>query len=196
MGSDDAYRDELQQLAAEQGNEVLHEQLRRVDPETAGRLHPNDNRRVIRALEVFRLTGAPMSEQLRGQKKTSPYDLCIIGMNMERSRLYERVEQRIDLMMEQGLVAEVERLLEAGVSDKAIAMQGLGYKEIVPYLRGECSLEQAVYLLKRDTRHFAKRQLSWFRHMQDLNWAELDRLQNFNDSLQIIHGIIAGKFRD
>ncbi|MBJ6363635.1 tRNA (adenosine(37)-N6)-dimethylallyltransferase MiaA [Paenibacillus sp. GCM10012307] len=196
VGSDDAYRDELQQHAVEQGNEALHEQLRLVDPETAGRLHPNDVRRVIRALEVFRLTGAPMSEQLRGQKKTSPYNLCIIGLNMERDRLYERVEQRIDLMMEQGLVAEVEQLLESSVSDKAVAMQGLGYKEIVPYLRGECSLEQAVYLLKRDTRHFAKRQLSWFRHMQDLNWVELDKLQNFNDALSIIHGIIAGKFRD
>lgn len=196
VGSDEDYREELQQLAQQQGNEELHRRLCAVDPEAGKRLHPNDVRRVIRALEIYKLTGAAMADQSRRQEKTSPYELCVIGLNTERSYLYERVDQRVDLMMEQGLLAEVERLLAAGVPETAISMQGLGYKELVPYLRGEYTLEQAVYLLKRDTRHFAKRQLSWFRHMQDIQWVELDRLQNFNDALQIIHDIIAGKFKE
>src|SRR5690606_35890795 len=104
------------------------------------------------------------------QTRTSPYELCIIGLTMERTLLYERIEKRVDMMLEQGLVEEVQQLLAAGYHESLISMQGLGYKEIVLYLRGQLSLEEAVALIKRDTRRFAKRQLSWFRRMPEINW--------------------------
>lgn len=192
-GSDDAFREEQQRYADEHGTEALHQRLAEIDPKSAERLHPNDVRRIIRALEVYHLTGVTFSEQLEGQKKISPYELCIIGLTMDRAELYRRIEQRIDLMMEQGLVAEVERLLSSGTPPHAVAMQGLGYKEIASYLRGELTLEAAVELLKRDTRRFAKRQLSWFRHMKDIHW--IDMGGNFHNNLAAIHGIIEGKFQ-
>ncbi|GGF89683.1 tRNA (adenosine(37)-N6)-dimethylallyltransferase MiaA [Paenibacillus abyssi] len=195
VGSDEPYREELQRYADEYGNEALHAKLLEIDPDSAGRLHANDVRRVIRALEVYRLTGRTLTEQLEGQKKTSPYELCIVGLTMDRERLYQRVEERIDAMIEQGLVEEVAKLVSAGIPKSAISMQGLGYKEIIAYLEGDCTLEAAVTMLKRDTRHFAKRQLSWFRHMKDIEWVDLDRLQNFHENLQTIHAIIAGKFK-
>jgi tRNA dimethylallyltransferase len=192
-GSDEAFRMEQEQFAAEQGAEALHLRLAAIDPQAAARLHPNDMRRVIRALEVHHLTGQTFSEQQAGQTKESPYELCLVGLTMERAELYRRIEQRIDLMMEQGLVDEVRLLLEREMPPHAVAMQGLGYKEIAAYLRGECTLAAAVELLKRDTRRFAKRQLSWFRHMKDIHW--IDMGGNFNNNLQTVHAIIAGKFQ-
>ena len=115
---------------------------------------------------------------------------------MDRQSLYDRVDQRVDLMMEEGLADEVRRLLERGVPESAVAMQGLGYKELVPYVKGERTLEEAVYLLKRDTRHFAKRQLSWFRHMKDIEWVDVGDTSNFVGNAEAIHAIIAGKFRE
>ncbi|QYR23791.1 tRNA (adenosine(37)-N6)-dimethylallyltransferase MiaA [Paenibacillus sp. sptzw28] len=192
-GSDEAYREEQLQYAAEYGAEALHEKLRAVDPESAQRLHPNDQRRVIRALEVHHLTGMTLSAQLAGQKKTSPYELCIIGLSMERQALYDRINKRVDAMIEEGLVEEVRRLLGSGVSGDCVAMQGLGYKEIALFLKQQLPLEDAVELLKRDTRRFAKRQLSWFRRMHDIVWVESS--ENFHKNLLLIHAIIAGKFR-
>ncbi len=195
-GSDDAFRGEMQRFAETRGAEALHARLRSVDPASADRLHPNDLRRVIRALEIQHLTGETMSSQLEGQKKRTPYELCIVGLTMDRQRLYDRVDQRVDLMMEEGLGDEVRRLLERGVPESAVAMQGLGYKELVPYVKGERTLEEAVYLLKRDTRHFAKRQLSWFRHMKDIEWVDVGDTSNFVGNSEAIHAIIAGKFRE
>lgn len=194
VGSDEAYREEMRLFALANGAEALHDKLKAVDPEAAARLHPNDQRRVVRALEVQRLTGTTMSEQLEGQKKTSPYELCIIGLTMDRAVLYARINERVDKMIADGLVAEVEGLLSRGVPADAVSMHGLGYKEIALYLRGDLTLEAAVELLKRDTRRFAKRQLSWFRHMNDIHW--IDAGQNFNENLQAVHGIIAGKFKN
>ncbi|WP_050794277.1 tRNA (adenosine(37)-N6)-dimethylallyltransferase MiaA [Paenibacillus curdlanolyticus] len=191
-GSDPAYRAELEQFADDYGAEALHAKLDEVDPVSAERLHPNDRRRIIRAMEIFRLTGEKMSEQLGRQTKTSPYDLCIIGLHMDRQKLYERINARIDLMMEQGLEAEATRIIETGIAHDAVSMQGLGYKEFLPYLAGECSLSESVELLKRDTRRFAKRQLSWFRHMKDIVWVESD--ENFHNKITAVHDIIAGKF--
>ncbi|GLX68143.1 tRNA (adenosine(37)-N6)-dimethylallyltransferase MiaA [Paenibacillus glycanilyticus] len=192
-GSDQAFRDEQQQFADEHGAEALHAKLALVDPRSADRLHPNDVRRIIRALEIYHLSGEMMSAQLERQKKESPYELCLLGLTMDRGVLYSRIEQRIDIMLEDGLVEEVKGLLARGIPADAVAMQGLGYKEIMMYLRGECTLEAAVTLLKRDTRHYAKRQLSWFRRMKDIEW--IDMGENFHNNLQRIHGIIAGKFQ-
>jgi tRNA dimethylallyltransferase len=193
IGSDEAFRLEQERFAAEFGAEALHEKLAAIDPPAGERLNPNDLRRVIRALEVYHLTGQTFSEQQAGQTKESPYELCIIGLTMDRAELYRRIEQRIDLMMEQGLVDEVRQLLERDLPPAAVAMQGLGYKEIADYLRGNCTLEAAIERLKRDTRRFAKRQLSWFRHMNDIHW--IDMGENFHNNLQVVHGIIAGKFQ-
>lgn len=196
-GSDDAFRLEMEAFAEEHGNEALHQKLEAVDAAAAARLHPNDVRRMIRALEVFHLTGKPFSEhqsgQERGQEKESPYNLVILGLTRDRSKLYERIEQRIDQMLEEGLVEEVQALLARDLPMHAVPRQALGYKEIIAYLEGDISYERAVELLKRDTRRFAKRQLSWFRHMQDLHWVDMD--ENFEEILQAIHAIIAGKFQ-
>lgn len=194
MGADEAFRLEQVSYAEQFGAEALHDKLKEIDPITAERLHPNDQRRIIRALEVFHLTGQPLSEQLGRQTKTSPYDLCIIGLTMDRALLYKRIEARIDEMLEQGLVGEVEQLLKRGYSRSLVSMQGLGYKEIASYLEGECTLEEAVVLLKRDTRRFAKRQLSWFRHMKDIHWIDVTLPEKFSENMNTIHAIIAGKF--
>lgn len=192
-GSDEAFRREQERFASERGAEALHRRLAEVDPASAARLHPNDVRRVVRALEVHHLTGRPFSEQQAGHKKESPYELCIIGLTMDRAELYRRIERRVDLMLEQGLVGEVQSLLERRLPPHAVPMQALGYKEIAEYLRGDISYEGAVEKLKRDTRRFAKRQLSWFRHMEEIRW--FDAGENFHNNLKAIHAIIAGKFQ-
>jgi len=178
-GSDEEFRLEQADFATEFGNEALHDKLRTIDPESAQRLHPNDTRRVIRALEIHKLTGETLSEQLSRQKKTTPYDLCLIGLTMDRQMLYNRIEERIDHMMEQGLIEEVQKLQAQGYTPDMVSMQGLGYKEIWPYLDGTATLEETAYLLKRDTRHFAKRQLSWFRHMHDIQWVDVSDRKTF-----------------
>ncbi|MGG3281410.1 tRNA (adenosine(37)-N6)-dimethylallyltransferase MiaA [Paenibacillus solani] len=193
-GADEAFREEQFRFANEYGAEALHRKLVTVDPESAERLHPNDLRRVVRALEIFHLTGIPLSAQLAPQTKQSAYDLCLVGLTMDRQMLYNRIEERIDLMLNQGLVDEVAALMDKGFAPGLVSMQGLGYKEIVSYLSGECSYEEAVVLLKRDTRRFAKRQLSWFRHMKDIEWVDVTDSGNFSANYQKIRAIIAGKF--
>ncbi|QDY82903.1 tRNA (adenosine(37)-N6)-dimethylallyltransferase MiaA [Paenibacillus polymyxa] len=195
VGADEAFRQEQLDYADQFGVDALHARLQAVDPESALRLHPNDRRRVVRALEIYHVSGTTLSSQLANQKKESPYQLCIVGLTMDRQMLYKRIEDRIDGMLDQGLVAEVTSLMERGVRSDAISMQGLGYKEISSYLRGEVSLEEAVTWLKRDTRHFAKRQLSWFRHMKDIQWVDVTDFENFSAHAARIHEIIAGKFR-
>ncbi len=195
VGADEAFRQEQLDYADQFGADALHARLQAVDPESALRLHPNDRRRVVRALEIYHVSGTTLSSQLANQKKESSYQLCIVGLTMDRQMLYKRIEDRIDGMLDQGLVAEVTSLMERGVRSDAISMQGLGYKEISSYLRGEVSLEEAVTWLKRDTRHFAKRQLSWFRHMKDIQWVDVTDFENFSAHAARIHEIIAGKFR-
>ncbi|WP_138225672.1 tRNA (adenosine(37)-N6)-dimethylallyltransferase MiaA [Paenibacillus algicola] len=192
-GSDEAFRQEKFQFAKQHGEAALHQQLVEADPLSAERLHPNDVRRVVRALEIVHLTGVPMSASLQQQKKESPYELCLIGLTMDRQMLYNRIEERIDIMLRQGLVEEVAALMDRGFEPGMVAMQGLGYKEMVSYLRHELTWEEAVTLLKRDTRRFAKRQLSWFRHMKDIQWVDVGEAGNFIESYEKIHAIIAGK---
>ncbi|MCD1257348.1 tRNA (adenosine(37)-N6)-dimethylallyltransferase MiaA [Paenibacillus athensensis] len=194
VGSDPAFRQEQESYAERFGADALHQRLREVDPESAGRLHPNDIRRVVRALEVFHLSGTTLSASLAAQTKTSPYNLCLLGLTMERSLLYKRIEERIDQMLAAGLIDEVRRLLADGVPRDATSMQGLGYKEMASYLQDELTFEEAVILLKRDTRHFAKRQLSWFRHMADIHWTDVTDPAKFSAQFEGIHDIIAGKF--
>ncbi|MFD2673012.1 tRNA (adenosine(37)-N6)-dimethylallyltransferase MiaA [Marinicrinis sediminis] len=194
VDSDPAFRARMQELADLEGPEALHQQLERVDPERARGIHANDTRRVIRALEIQHVSGKTATEYLQGQKKVSPYDLCIIGLTMNRQKLYQRIEWRIDQMLEEGLLEEVRQLIAQGYDHPMVSMQALGYKEMMAYLKGGLSYEQAVELLKRDTRRFAKRQLSWFRRMKDVIWHDVTE-GNFEEHLHEIHAIIAGKLR-
>lgn len=172
--NDTTYREECYKLAQEQGPEVLFERLKEVDPAYAEIMHANNVKRVTRALEYHYLTGQKFSEHNAEQKeKESPYDAAVIILNMDREKLYERIELRIDLMMEQGLLEEVKGLLEKGYAPDLVSMQGIGYKEFVPYFNGECTLEEAVTQLKTNTRRFAKRQLTWFRRQIDGLWVDL-----------------------
>lgn len=170
-------RKQLEKLAEEKGEQapkVLHAMLKEADPEAAEQIHPNNIKRVIRALEYFKQTGEKISlhnEEMR--QKESPYNFLYYVINTDRSKLYERIDRRVDLMLENGLVEEVERLKQMGCHRGQTSMQGLGYKEILDYLNGECTLEEAVYILKRDTRHFAKRQLTWFKREREVRWLNL-----------------------
>lgn len=165
------YRKELEMLAEERGPEYLHEELKKVDPESAEAIHANNVKRVIRALEFYRLTGKKISMHNEEQReKQSPYNFAYFVLNDDRARLYARIGQRIDEMLEEGLVEEVTRLKKMGYCRGMVSMQGLGYKEILAYLDGECTLEEAVEILKRDTRHFAKRQITWFKRERDVIW--------------------------
>ncbi|RKD24310.1 tRNA (adenosine(37)-N6)-dimethylallyltransferase MiaA [Ammoniphilus oxalaticus] len=184
-GQDEAFRSKMEQFAEERGREALHEQLRQIDPVTAQRLHPNDLKRVIRALEIYELTGATMAEY-QNRAKQSPYELCLLGLTMDRAVLYERINLRVDLMIEQGLVDEVERLLKRGYTRDLISMQGIGYKEIVEYLEGNVTLPEAIESLKQNTRNFAKRQLTWFRSMKEIEWIDLTEP---TDHLKIVENI-------
>ncbi len=165
------YRSRLEALAQEKGAEYLHEQLRKVDEKSAAAIHANNIKRVIRALEYYHLTGEKISSHNEQEKqKTSAYNSCYFVLNDKRERLYEQIELRVDKMLEDGLVEEVKKLQQMGCHREMVSMQGLGYKEILKYLEGEITLEQAVYLIKRDTRHFAKRQLTWFKREPDVIW--------------------------
>lgn len=175
---DSVYRQELERIAREKGAEYLHDMLRMVDPKSAEMIHANNVKRVIRALEFQKQTGQKISEHNEKERaKTSPYEFCYFVLNDDRNRLYERINLRIDKMLEEGLVSEVQSLKAKGYTKDMVSMQGLGYKEILDYLNGECSLEDAVYILKRDTRHFAKRQLTWFRRESDVIWIDKQAFQ-------------------
>ncbi|MGN0371302.1 MAG: tRNA (adenosine(37)-N6)-dimethylallyltransferase MiaA [Enterocloster sp.] len=164
----------LAESAGERAPALLHDMLKEVDPEAAEQIHANNVKRVIRAIEYFRQTGEKISRHNAEMRlKESPYNFLYYVINTDRALLYERIDRRVDLMMEQGLTDEVRRLKEMGCHRGQTSMQGLGYKEILDYLNGSCSLEEAVYVLKRDTRHFAKRQLTWFKRERDVTWLNL-----------------------
>ncbi len=168
---DQQLRRELEQLGEQKGAEFLHQMLAQVDPESAAAIHANNKKRVIRAIEYYRQTGRKISDHNREEReRSSPYDFLYYVITMDRDILYERIDRRVDRMLSLGLVDEVRRLKEMGCTKEMVSMQGLGYKEILDYLDGNCSLEEAVYVLKRDTRHFAKRQLTWFRRERDTRW--------------------------
>ena len=187
--SETGYRSELQSFADRHGAEALHDRLRQVDEKSADMIHPNNIKRVIRALEFYHQTGTRISEHNETQRqKESPYRFVYFVLDDERERIYRRIDQRIDQMLDQGLVAEVKQLRDMGCTRDMVSMQGLGYKEILAYLDGECTLEEAVYILKRDTRHFAKRQLTWFRREQEVRWIER---QEYPDEAAMLQAMLA-----
>lgn len=181
---DEKLRKELEDYAAEQGTEALFERLRVVDPESCEIIHANNVKRVIRAIEFFEKTGKPISEHNQEQRENeSPYNFAYFVLNDDRNKIYERIDKRVDKMLADGLVEEVQYLKDMGCERNMVSMQGLGYKEILEYLEGMCTLEDAVYRIKRDTRHFAKRQLTWFRREKEVSWVTRD---DFDLILQIL----------
>ena len=170
-------RKELYAVAENEGAEKLHAMLAEVDPEYAANIHHNNVKRVARALEYYRLTGEKMSEHNKNaKKKETPYNLAFFVLNMDREKLYERINLRVDIMMNNGLEQEVRKLIEMGYSPELVSMQGLGYKEFIPYFNGEISLEQVVDDIKKYTRRFAKRQLTWFRGQTNGTWLDMGTL--------------------
>lgn len=183
---DTAFRRTLEEQAKREGAEALYERLRAVDPESCESIHAHNIKRVIRAIEFYEKTGKKISEHNREQRQNdSPYNFAYFVLNDDRERIYERINVRVDLMMAQGLVEEVRALRESGCRKEMVSMQGLGYKELLSYLEGETSMEEAVYLIKRDTRHFAKRQLTWFRREKEVIW--VDKTVFDHDSQKILN---------
>lgn len=183
-GGDGSYRRSLETLAEKKGRAYLHAMLEEADPGAAAQIHPNNIKRVIRALEYHEQTGEKISEHNEAQRVRQPaYRSCYFVLTQEREKLYRAIDSRVDLMLKQGLVAEVEGLLALGCKREDTAMQGLGYKEIIDYLEGRTTLEQAVYLIKRDTRRFAKRQLTWFRRERDVIWLDKDGFEQDEDNI-------------
>lgn len=188
-GADPTLRKRLEVEAAQHGVNHLHNRLRACDPESAERIHPNNVVRVIRALEVYELTGTPMSElQQQWHPKKQRYPFIAFGLTMPRALLYRRIEQRVDVMLANGLIAEVESLLAMGYARDSVALQSFGYRELIAYLDGDCTYLEAISQLKRNTRRFAKRQLTWFRKDTRIDW--LDR-----ESTSDIVGAILGKIK-
>ena len=188
QASDMKVREKLVKEAHDYGIEKLFERLRKIDSDSANRLHINDEKRIIRALEVYESTGMTISEQLtRSRLNPSAYDVCYIGITAERQYLYDRIDRRVDLMLENGLIEEAKRFYSR--HDYVTAAQAIGYKELKPYLDGECTLKEASDRLKMQTRRYAKRQLTWFRKNENINWLYSDKLtkeEMLSEALRII----------
>ena len=188
--TDPALRAELQQMAAEQGNEVVHAMLRELDPEAADAIHPNNVKRVIRAIEICRTTGKTKTELDRTSREVEcPYDACVIGLRYtDRAVLYDRIDRRVDVMLEAGLVEETRRLREMGVFEACpTAAQAIGYKELFPYLDGEVTLQDAAEVLKMATRRYAKRQITWFSAKDYVRWIDADSETGTRDFEDIVN---------
>ena len=195
-GADWEFRDRMRDLAIAEGNGALHERLQRIDRIAAERLHPNDIRRVIRALEVFENTGVPMSQQISSHGPSERrYDTTTVGLTCHRDELYRRIDLRVDGMIELGLVDEVKALMAAGYCEALTSMQALGYKEIVGYLKGQYDLSTAIDILKRDTRRYAKRQLSWFTKDKDAQWFDRADWPDMKQLARHIALLLAGSLR-
>ena len=191
--TDTEYRENMEALAEQNGPQWIHDRLKEVDSEAADQIHANNVKRVIRALEYFHQTGQKISEHnAEERQRTSPYCHVYFVLNRDRAELYHRIDLRVDIMLENGLLDEVKKLKEMGYTKDMVAMKGLGYKEILDYLGGEITLDEAIYRIKRDTRHFAKRQLTWFRRERDVTWVELEG-RAFDEVLEEMLSLLRNK---
>ncbi|MCK8827787.1 tRNA (adenosine(37)-N6)-dimethylallyltransferase MiaA [Natroniella acetigena] len=190
METDWELRERLEKEAEKEGTEHVHNKLAEVDPALAEKLHPNDLRRVIRGIEVYQQTGQTITYFKEEAKKRPPrYQAVKVGLRRERENLYQRINQRVDLMIKEGLVEEVRELYQQGYDRELVSMQGLGYKELIGHFDGEYDLEEAIRLIKRDTRHFAKRQFTWFKRDDSIHWFDVEEYQ-FEDLLIEVKGLI------
>lgn len=172
--TNEQFRKDLEIQAEKEGNLYLHDQLMKLDPESAAKIHPNNVRRVIRALEIYHCTGKTMSEWQETQVLEPLYDAAVIGLTMEREKLYDRINQRVDMMIQEGLLTEVEQLFQQGIRN-CQSIQAIGYKELYEYFEGVVSLSEAVEHLKQNSRRYAKRQLTWFRNKMDVKWFDMSK---------------------
>ncbi|MFH1710400.1 MAG: tRNA (adenosine(37)-N6)-dimethylallyltransferase MiaA [bacterium] len=175
--ADKDVRERLNGEAKSYGSLHLYEKLKKIDPDAAANIHPNDLKRVIRALEVYELTGKLMSKMRVKDEENFPYEPVIVGLDMDRKKLYEKIEERVDQMLKAGLVNEVENLIKEGYDEKLTSMQAIGYKEVAEYLQGKYAYEELVSILKQNTRNFAKRQMTWFRRFKNVNWFDIEKLK-------------------
>ncbi|MBT2722339.1 tRNA (adenosine(37)-N6)-dimethylallyltransferase MiaA [Bacillus sp. ISL-46] len=194
VSGDESYRLKLEERATKIGNEALYKELLEVDPGSASQIHPNNIRRVIRALEIFHLTGKTMQEFQSTQQPDLLYNTAIVGLSMEREKLYERINYRVDLMMEEGLIEEVKGLYQRGLRD-CQSIQAIGYKEMYAYLEGKVPLEVAIENLKQNSRRYAKRQLTWFRNKMDVSWFDMTDVENTSKKITEISRCVEGKLK-
>lgn len=188
------FRRQLEERALAIGNEALHQELAAVDPDSAQQIHPNNIRRVIRALEIYHCTGKTMKEFQSAQQPELLYDTALVGLTMDRELLYERINLRVDLMMEEGLLEEVKELHDRGISE-CQSIQAIGYKELYEYLDGKVSLETAIENLKQNSRHYAKRQLTWFRNKMNVEWFDMTDTKNLSKKITEISQYVEGKLQ-
>jgi tRNA dimethylallyltransferase len=191
---DESFRLMLEERVKEIGNEALYKELLEVDPRSASQIHPNNVRRVIRALEIFHLTGKTMQEFQSTQKPDLLYNTALVGLSMEREKLYERINYRVDLMIEEGLIEEVKDLYQSGLRD-CQSIQAIGYKEIYEYLEGKVTLDDAIVNLKQNSRRYAKRQLTWFRNKMDVEWFDMTDVENVSKKIKEISHCVEGKLQ-
>ena len=193
---DTEYREELTAIAVEKGNEFVHNMLINIDPESFNRIHPNNLRRVIRALEVYKNTGKTISDyQQESRSREMEFNTAFIGLTMDRGLLYNRINLRVDKMFEAGLIEEVKKLKEMGYSKNMTSMQGIGYKEIFDYFDNKCTIEETKDIIKQSSRRYAKRQLTWFRRDEKIYWVEVDRFESFDEIIHNITNYIEGNLK-
>lgn len=190
--SDPAFREEMTLFKQQHGPIKLYEKLKEADPDAAKAIHPNNVRRVIRALEIIHTTGQKISDMQNGHQEVPLYDTAFIGLKMDRELLYERIHQRIDMMLDEGLIEEVSALYQSGLKD-CQSVQAIGYKELYAYFQGDCSLDEAIQQLKQNSRRYAKRQFTWFRNKMDVTWFDMTPPCHFSDKKEEIFAYIAGK---
>jgi tRNA dimethylallyltransferase len=191
---DESYRLKLEERVKKIGNEALYKELLEVDPGSASQIHQNNVRRVIRALEIFHLTGKTMQEFQSIQQPDLLYNTAIVGLSMEREKLYERINYRVDLMMEEGLIEEVKGLYQRGLRD-CQSIQAIGYKEMYAYLEGRVPLEEAIENLKQNSRRYAKRQLTWFRNKMEVSWFDMTNVEDTSKKITEISHCVEGKLK-
>jgi tRNA dimethylallyltransferase len=193
---DTEYREALTSIALEKGNEFVHNMLKNIDIESFIRIHPNNLRRVIRALEVYKNTGKTISEyQQESRSQEMEYNTAYIGLTMDRGLLYNGINRRVDKMFEAGLIDEVKKLREMGYNKNMTSMQGIGYKEIFDYFDNKCTIEETKDIIKQSSRRYAKRQLTWFRRDEKIYWVEVDRFESFNEIIHNITNYIEGNLK-
>lgn len=188
--SDPVYRQELEDLAEKNGNEFVHQMLKDIDPDSAKKIHFNNLRKVIRALEINKVTGRPCADFSTDLTKTKDYDVLLIGLTRNRKRLYVRINKRVEMMKDMGLIEEVKKLKEMGLSASNTAMQGIGYKEVIPYLNGAYDEETMLSTIKQNSRRYAKRQMTWFRRYEDMHWFDYEQYESYDAMKEAILDLI------
>lgn len=193
----ESLRKKYDDLAEKYGNKYLHNKLMAIDIESSSKIEVGDRKRIIRALEIYDITGKTMSEYNKNfRRETDKYNLTMVCLNMDRSKLYDRINQRVDIMIKEGLIEEVQHILNMGYSKDLIALQGIGYKEVIEFLEGKVTMDTAIDKIKQGSRNYAKRQLTWFRRDKRIQWVNVDEFEDFNNLSRFIQNMVKSKLKD